>query len=375
MSRSRWRTWLLICSLLLLGALRLGPILAAGVLINRGALSCTKESVELGNTNMFSIEVSAALDELQGCGDALQNFQTATRYHPHSTSARRWQVYAEIFRGNAKHSYDLLQTESGKHFSDRWFKFMRGLTAHLIGDSTESVREWVQLDRPELVLQGIGDRLLGVNKIDDALAYYGAIDSINDSWWDAHLKSAEILWEAGRFDEALLHYELGFRLLNGPSRVSLPEAAYHYGLILIRQERYAEAIVPLKQAVTWHPYPIYTAQLGEVYGLMGDDGLAEYWLDETVRLAPNSGYAYWAYGNYYQGRKRHEEAVKQFEQAIRVEPQAPAYYYGNLGAAYLAVGDADQAIEALQDALQRDPDNTTYSNWLDAAMTMRNPDK
>lgn len=67
-----------------------------------------------------------------------------------------------------------------------------------------------------------------------------------------------------------------------------------------------------------------------------------------------------------------KEAVVKFEQVIRLEPQGPAYYYGDLGSAYSALGDSDRSIQALQEALLHDPSNVTYRQWLAAAMAVRN---
>jgi cytochrome c-type biogenesis protein CcmH/NrfG len=62
-----------------------------------------------------------------------------------------------------------------------------------------------------------------------------------------------------------------------------------------------------------------------------------------------------------------DQAVVQFERSVQLDPAAPAFYYGDLGAAYFAQDKLPQAITAWTEARRREPDNATYLQWLTAA--------
>ncbi len=54
---------------------------------------------------------------------------------------------------------------------------------------------------------------------------------------------------------------------------------------------------------------------------------------------------------------RHEEALRHAEQALRLDPLAPHWYFRQMGAAYSWVGQHEEAITALKKALDRAPND------------------
>jgi len=354
------------------------PRLASSALVNRGALLCKDTYLASGGIDCI---LSAPVDSrtrISVCEAAYGDFAIAARYDPSNDRALLWLAYVELVRGNYEAAQAYLLTGAKASSNNQFYPFLLGMTSYALGKPDQAMAYWAQLDNAEKALLSVGDRLQWQGEDRQAVKYYRVAVSMYAGSSDAHLKLAEALYTLGESDEALLYYGLGFDKLgrSNSASVNVGEASYHQALILIGHDRYAEAILALERANIWHPgYPIYTSALGKVYGLLGDYEKAEYWLNETVRISPASGSAYWEYGNYYMQRQMFKQAVLKFEQAVAVEPQGPAYLYGNLGLAYLILGDTDRAIQALREALRRDPGNSTYEGWLAAALSTKIPNE
>lgn len=61
------------------------------------------------------------------------------------------------------------------------------------------------------------------------------------------------------------------------------------------------------------------------------------------RLAPNDAVVYNLYGAYLSGKGKHEEALVQYKEAIRFDPDNAMFNY-NIGLAYLKKNDFDKAL-------------------------------
>lgn len=357
--RRQWNR-LTIVGLLALALVSVARTLGPRVRVNQAALSCMPELIRSRTIDAALLKQAAATGS--ACAAALRG-DTSTE------AASRWAAMADIAGGRYETAHDhLLHMPPGTTAPIQ--HFFLGLTAHALGRSEEAIREWAALDQKGRGLEVVSDRLMSLGQVDAALRYYKAAVSQRPDSADARFKLAEALYRAGQLSAALDEYRRGFASASGPASVDLGEVGYHHAQILSGRGEYAEAIAALRKAVAARPrYPIYTGFLAVVYARSGDHANAERWLDETVRLAPASGYPYWEYGRYYMSRHMSDRAVAQFERSVNLDPAAPAFYYGDLGAAYLAEGSVQQAIAAWTEARRREPDNATYRQWLTAAQT------
>jgi adenylate cyclase len=135
------------------------------------------------------------------------------------------------------------------------------------------------------------------------------------------------------------------------------------------KESLNRAFESIKRAKALKNDPVSTSLLGFLYVMTRqyDKGIEE--CERAVALVPNSGRAHIWMGVVLHYAGRHEEAVRYAEQALRLDPLAPGWYFRILGQAYSWVGRYEEAIAAYKKSLQRAPNDifthlhltTTYS--------------
>lgn len=164
------------------------------------------------------------------------------------------------------------------------------------------------------VEMNIGATYLRMRRFADALDRFDALLALDSTDVGALLNKANALDELGRKEEAL-------GILEKLTRLEPTNTAYmnNIGFVLSNLERYAEAI------------PWYDKSLA----LDKDDGYA----------LNNRGYAKLKSGDL-------TGALKDVERSIKVMPGNP-YAYRNLGLVRQAMGQADKACEAFEEALRR----------------------
>jgi tetratricopeptide (TPR) repeat protein len=160
------------------------------------------------------------------------------------------------------------------------------------------------------------------------------------------------------------------------------EAAHYYsGSIALDQQRPADAIAHLKEAVAIEPGDADAWHiLGAAYLANGDLDEAITALSRAVVFVPNFTEAYdklaaayeakgmagesrYARGMAANSRGQHDEALRELQAAIEASPTFAAAYAG-LGLTYEARSERDLAIDAYQRALQLDPADFTAQNGL-----------
>lgn len=76
---------------------------------------------------------------------------------------------------------------------------------------------------------------------------------------------------------------------------------------------------------------------------------------ENTRESPkNRSEAYNARGVFYSNRGEHDTAIRDYDEAIRVDPKT-LFAYSNRGRSYLEKGDYDQALRDLDEGIKRNP--------------------
>jgi tetratricopeptide (TPR) repeat protein len=81
--------------------------------------------------------------------------------------------------------------------------------------------------------------------------------------------------------------------------------------------------------------------------------------DEAIRLIPNLAGAFYGRGNAWSAKNEYDRAIRDYDEAIRLDPN-DALNYSKRGFAWLAKGDHSNAISDYNEAIRRDPTNAGY---------------
>jgi protein O-mannosyl-transferase len=172
----------------------------------------------------------------------------------------------------------------------------------------------------------------------------------------------ETLYTQGRVDEGLDHLMRSLRLQ--PTDV----AFYDVGTIKLQQNNPPEAAFYFQKALD---YPSEAATQAQVHNNLavlemqqGSLADAEKHFQKSLALVPDSARHRIAYGWLLVRESRYDEAVAQFEQAIKISPDAMAYF--SLGSAFEQQHKLDQAADAYRKTLALSPNLHEAQARLDA---------
>ena len=149
------------------------------------------------------------------------------------------------------------------------------------------------------------------------------------------------------------------------SNLDRPESHLSLGILAENQNQPMEAVRHYRKAIgresTFVPARMNLATLLSKQGKNRD---AEELLREAVRLQPEWGQAHYSLGLLLaEDRKRLPEAIRSLERAAGYWTDNPRIPY-NLGIAYWQSGNFDQAIKALKQAIDMQPDNPEFVQSL-----------
>src|SRR5262249_32555256 len=120
-----------------------------------------------------------------------------------------------------------------------------------------------------------------------------------------------------------------------------------------------KTVDPKTVSTVWEdfaPYRAYNSSARKpVYeNTSGADAPMKQW-NEAIRLNPSDPQAYINRGVAYAGDANYESAIQDYTEAIRLKPDF-AYAFGNRGAAYLNKDDYSHAIQDLTEAIRLNPE-------------------
>ena len=104
-----------------------------------------------------------------------------------------------------------------------------------------------------------------------------------------------------------------------------------------------------------------------------DKAIAE--AEKSLSLDPGSAWGLWRYARVLTAAGKPEEAIPLQEKAIRLNPLAPAPFYGDLGLAYRLTGRFEEAIRFYKKAIERAPNDFWFHAHLAAVYIMMGRDE
>lgn len=205
---------------------------------------------------------------------------------------------------------------------------------------------------------------------------------------------ARVLFEQGRFDEAVIHFTKALRFMpdNAGAHNNLANDLAHHGRdadaiahysealrikpdfaeahnnlanALARQDRVAEAMAHYSEALRIKPdYAEAHNGLGALLARQGKiaEALAQY--SEALRLDPAFAEVHNNMGALLVNQGKTDEAIREFSEAVRVDPGKPDFHY-NLGVMLRKKGQIDEARGQFNAALKLNPDYQQARRALD----------
>jgi tetratricopeptide (TPR) repeat protein len=161
-----------------------------------------------------------------------------------------------------------------------------------------------------------------------------------------HINLISLYGRIGDSAKATHHFEIAKRLSPGRS-----DAWYTYGVLLFRDQKYAEAEAAYRRALSINPqYAEAYNNLGVVEEQRGSFNEATQHFRDAISARPDYPLARFHLGRLLVNQQKYQEAILQFVRCVeRDSEQAPACLYA-LGATYARVGDRTRALEYLDKA-------------------------
>jgi protein O-mannosyl-transferase len=187
-------------------------------------------------------------------------------------------------------------------------------------------------------------------KFDEAVVHYTMALQLSPDNADAHNNMANALLQHGRVDEAISHYVEALRI-----QPNHAEAHNNLANALVRQGRTSEALGHYSEAIRIDPdYAEARNGEGALLARLSRTSEAMIQYSEALRLDPNSAEAHNNMGAMLLNQGRADEAIVQFMEAVRLAPSKADFHY-NLGVVQQKKGQLSDARLQYNTALQLDP--------------------
>ena len=153
-----------------------------------------------------------------------------------------------------------------------------------------------------------------------------------------------------RLTRAMAEFEKAQRL-----NADRPEARANLANYFVSRGDPAAAEAELRAGLRLHPAATtLSVNLADLYRALGREADAERTLREAIALAPQSGAAYHALGLSLVRQKRYDEALEALQKAMQLDPGQPRYAYV-YAVALQSTGKPDLARKVIDEALRQHP--------------------
>jgi len=200
------------------------------------------------------------------------------------------------------------------------------------------------------------------NKIDAAIEHYIKSLQLKPDYAEAHNNLGGILLGRGEIDEALVHFNAVLKI-----NPDMSEAHNNIGIIMIQKGNIYEAISHFQEAVRINPeFELAQENLQRALAIRQSPLDMEL---EKIRAAlknnPGDPQLNYELGNLYLGKGELNEAIRQFQKALSLQPNF-LEALNNLAMAHTFGRQYDQALKAFQKLIALQPDNA--ANYYNVAV-------
>ncbi len=173
-----------------------------------------------------------------------------------------------------------------------------------------------------------------------------------------HYNLGEIYIELSRYSESLSPLKEAIRI--NPKHRS---AHYQLGFALIQMGRDEDAIVPLeialqldsKSQVTRNRLAEAHTNISVLLGKRKQYKESMHHIQEAINVVPDHGPAHLSMGICYTDLGRYQEALKKFQEALKLDKNLAVDANYNFGIVYSKLGEPEKAIKHYQDAIRVNP--------------------
>jgi len=193
-------------------------------------------------------------------------------------------------------------------------------------------------------------------------AIFGHALAMTENNFIMHSSYGGMLFEEGRFDEALAHFNEAQRI-----NPDYSDARRNVGIVLFKQGKIDEAIAVFSDVLDGKgDWPTAYNYLGLAYAQKGELDLAVSNYNAALQLKPDYVDALKNLGIALKEQGKTDEALEKWTKALELEPDNPEVHY-NMGVVSLERGDYDQAVGYFSVALSSKPDWPEARHSLGAA--------
>ena len=214
-----------------------------------------------------------------------------------------------------------------------------------------------------LAHNNLGKLLFERGRVDEAVAHFQQALALRPNAADVHANLASALLEQGQVEEAIAHCQQALK-----TQPDSAPAHNNLGNALFRKGRVNEAIAQFQRAAELQP-DLASAHhnLGGALLQAGrvDEAIAQ--LQRALELQPSLAGAHMGLGNALLGKGQVTEALAHLQRAVELQPGLADAHY-NLGNALFQRGQVDEAIAHFQQALAIQPDFAAAHNGLGNAL-------
>lgn len=187
----------------------------------------------------------------------------------------------------------------------------------------------------------------------------------NPQAWAAHYNLGTALARAGRWEEAIQHFDQALGL-----KPDSADAQNNLGVALLHLNREQEALGHVQQALIIKPdYPDAQTNLGNILARMGrlEDAMDHY--AQALRIDPGFAAAHVNWGNALARAGRISEAIDHYHFALRSAPGSAVAHF-DFGATLAEQGRLQEAVDQYAQALRIEPEDAGYHNAIGTALAL-----
>ncbi len=330
------------------------------------ALRLARESLEAHESFGGHYLQGSALFRLGRGSESLESYYRAEAIRPTDEQLLMTIAVVELSRGDVPRALERYRRLHAEHPKDPTYAFKVGTTLKLLGRYEEAYEHLKKADQAgfthlALVCVQLGDTALELKKYEEGEGYFARAYKLDPKLKAAGagtkatavarlLDQGSVAFKAGRFEEALGHYNR--------AKEQAPTSAGPFllsGITLISLKKYPEAIEDLKKAVNLNPAsPRGYSQLGSAYHLAGRLRDAESTFRLGLRVAPENAPLFNKLGLVLRDNGQLRAAIDAFTQAVRLKPDLTAARV-NLAFALLDDKRYREAEQHLEEAARQRP--------------------